>query len=56
LGNWNVIWKRGDTTMRSLTILTKQVVLTEQTSSNIKKTTRTTECHSSSHAIMRSVI
>ena len=57
LGNWNVIWKRGVTTMRALTIvLTKQVVLTEKTSSNIKKRTRTTECHLSSHTILRSVI
>ena len=43
--------------MRALTIvLTKQVVLTEKTSSNIKKRTRTTECHLSSHTILRSVI
>ena len=50
LGNWNVIWKRGVTTMQALTIaLTKQVVLTEKTSSNIKKRTQTTECHLSSH-------
>ena len=57
LGNWNVIWKRGVTTMRALTIvLSKQVVLTEKTSSNIKKRTRTTECHLSSHTILCSVI
>ena len=57
LVNWNVIWKRGATTMRALTIaLTKQVVLTEKTSSYIKKRTRTTECHLSSHTILRSVI
>jgi hypothetical protein len=40
--------KRGVTTMRALTIvLTKQVVLTEKTSSNIKKRIQTTErlCH-----------
>ena len=43
--------------MRALTIvLTKQVVLTEKTSSNIKKRTRTTECHLSLHTILRSVI
>jgi hypothetical protein len=30
------------------------VVLTEKTSSNIKKRTRTTECHLSSHTILRS--
>ena len=54
---WNVIWKREVTTMRALTIvLTKQVVLTEKTSSNIKKRTRTTECHLSSHTILPSVI
>ena len=34
----------------------KQVVLTEKTSSNIKKRTRTTECHLSLHTILRSVI
>jgi hypothetical protein len=57
LGNWNVIWKRGATTMRALTIvLAKQVVLTEKTSSNIKKRRQTTECHLSSHTILRSVI
>ena len=49
--------KRGATTMRALTIvLTKQVVLTEKTSSNMKKRTRTTECHLSSHTILRSLI
>ena len=40
--------KRGVTTMQALTIvLTKQVVLTEKTSSNIKKRIQTTErlCH-----------
>jgi hypothetical protein len=43
--------------MQTLTIvLTKQVVLTEKISSNIKKRTRTTECHLSSHTILRSVI
>jgi hypothetical protein len=43
--------------MRALTIvLTKQVVLTEKTSSNIKKRTRTTECHLSLNTILRSVI
>ena len=43
--------------MRTLTIvLTKQVVLTDKTSSNIKKRTRITECHLSSHTILRSVI
>ena len=48
---------QGVTTMRASTIvLTKQVVLTEKTSSNIKKRTRTTECHLSSHAILRSII
>ena len=42
--------------MRALTIvLTKQVVLTEKTSSNIKKRTRTTECHLSSHTILRKI-
>ena len=42
--------------MRALTIvLTKQVVLTEKTSSNIKKRTRTTECHLSLHTILRLV-
>jgi hypothetical protein len=57
LGNWNVIWKRSVTTMRALTIvLTKQVVLTKKTSSNIKERRRTTECHWSSHTILRSVI
>ena len=57
LGNWNVIWKRGVTTMRALTIvLAKQVVLTEKTSSNIKKRRQTTECHLSSHTILRSVV
>ena len=44
---------QGVTTMRASTIvLTKQVVLTEKTSSNIKKRTRTTECHLSSHTII----
>jgi hypothetical protein len=43
--------------MRALTIvLTKQVVLTEKTSSNIKKGRRTTECQLSSHTILCSVI
>jgi hypothetical protein len=57
LGNWNVIWKRVATAMRALTIvLTKQVVLTEKTSSNIKKRRRTTKCHLSPHTILRSVI
>ena len=43
--------KEGFTTMRALTVvLTQQVVLTEKTSSNIKKRRRTTECHLSSHA------
>ena len=57
LGNWNIIWKRGETTMRSLTIvLTEQVVLTEQTSPNIKKGIRTIKCHLSSHTILCSVI
>jgi hypothetical protein len=36
-------------------VLTKPVVLTEKTSSNIKKRTRTTKCHLSSHTILRSV-
>ena len=43
--------------MRALTIvLAKQVILTEKTSSNITKRTQTTECHLSSHTILRSVI
>ena len=57
LGYWHIIWKRGVTTMRALTIvLSQQVVLTEKTSSNIKKRRRTTECHLSSHTILRSVV
>jgi hypothetical protein len=56
LGNWNIIWKRGATTMRALNIVfAKQVVLTEKTSSNIQKRRRTSECHLSSHTILRSV-
>ena len=43
--------------MRALTIvLAKQVVLTEKTSSNVKKRRQTTECHLSSHTILRSVV
>jgi hypothetical protein len=54
---WNVIWKRVATAMRALTIvLIMQVVLTEKTSSNIKKRRRTAECHLSSHTILCSVI
>jgi hypothetical protein len=57
LGNWNIISKRGETTMRALTIvLTEQVVLTEQTSPNIKKGIRTMKCHLSSLNILCSVI
>ena len=57
LGELKCHLKKRVTTMRALTIvLTKQVVLTEKTSSNIKKRTRTTECHLSSLTILRSVI
>jgi hypothetical protein len=35
LGNWNIIWKRGATTMRALTIVfAKHVVLTEKNTKN----------------------
>jgi len=49
LGKQKCHLKNGVTTMLALTIvLTKQVVLTEKTSSNLKKRTRATECHLSS--------
>ena len=54
---YNPFCRWGVTTMRALTIvLTKWVVLTDKTASNIKKRRRTTEYHFSSHIIMRSVI
>jgi hypothetical protein len=57
LGELKCYLKKRVTTMLALTIvLTKQVVVTEKSSSKRRKRIRTTECILSSHTIVRSVI